>query len=379
MRNQPIPSWIAAAIAALIAGGAYAQSTERQAGGEPAARFGEKIDVVEVLLDVLATDRKGNVVPGLGVDDFIVIEDGKRIEPASVSFYTTRYGISEPGDGVQEIPASRFLIFFFQDQTRTSNSIGRLVRQQFQAGRDSHEWVRDEMLPSDWVAVVGYDHKLIVYQDFTQDRDSILFAIQQATQGKDPGIRRPSERRRQARDPFSLLRRLPDDIELRKRTTNMYDALRIVAEATGDVVGRKNLLLFTIGFGELESISYDARPDQRYYPALEQALNAHNVAVYPIDLMPAGINHRQHGFLNQLARDSGGYYYQNLVNFETALKRISQENGGYYLLSYRTEVPAGERGYREVKVKTRAKKVHVRARRGFRYGDLAPATTGEGP
>ena len=47
---------------------------------------------------------------------------------------------------------------------------------------------------------------------------------------------------------------------------------------------------------------------------------------------------------------------------------MTEDNLGYYLLSYRTEYDNGTSGYREVKVKTGDKKHKVRARKGYRYG-----------
>ena len=108
--------------------------------------------------------------------------------------------------------------------------------------------------------------------------------------------------------------------------------------------------------------------DPRYYPPMEEALNDHNVAVYTIDLNPLGSTHLQAQFLNQLANDTGGYYYEDSVSFLTPLRRISKENSGYYLLSYQSEHPASEAGFQKVEVKARDKAVKVRARKGYRYG-----------
>ena len=38
----------------------------------------------------------------------------------------------------------------------------RLLTQQILAGRESRDWIRQGMLPRDWVAVVSYDQKLVV-------------------------------------------------------------------------------------------------------------------------------------------------------------------------------------------------------------------------
>jgi hypothetical protein len=47
---------------------------------------------------------------------------------------------------------------------------------------------------------------------------------------------------------------------------------------------------------------------------------------------------------------------------------VSQENNGYYLLSYTNEQPAGKTGFQEVQVKTVNPEFRVKARRGYEYG-----------
>lgn len=335
--------------------------------------FGEQIDVTEVLLDIVAVDKKGRPVEGLGPDDFQVEENGQPVNLTGVSFYSTRY--AQPATGAaasshsaaagSELPASRYFIFFFHDQRRNAGPGNQLMQQQLDAGRKSRAWIEHTMGPSDWAAVLSYDVRLNIHQDFTQNREALEQAIEQATVGShDPGIRTPRQRRRAIADGPSIFRNLPSGPTLEKQTARIYDGLRVAAEATGYLVGRKNLLLFSIGFGRLDGTPF-ARPDPRYYPALEHALNANNVAVYPLDLTPNGIDHIQENFLNQLAADSGGYYFRNFVSFAVPLARIARENTGYYLLSYSTpRARDAAHSYRTIKVRTTRPKVTLRAPRG---------------
>ena len=228
------------------------------------------------------------------------------------------------------------------------------------------------MLPSDWVAVVSYDLKLKIHQDFTQDRTALAAGIQSATSRRDPEkLRsRPSDRHARRLPPSgspSLLRYLPKGKALRKQTRTPYDGIRLVGEAAGWIVGRKNLLLFSVGFGELVNGGF-TEADRRYYPQMEHALNDHNVAVYPIDLAPPEIDHSQTQFLIELALDTGGSYFRYLNSFLPALRRISDDNAGYYLLSYQSEHPAAEVGYQKVRVKPRGDGIKLHARKGYRYG-----------
>ncbi len=359
--HKLLPLALAALTTTLLATPAHPQE-------EPAAGFEELVEVTEVLLDVLATDRSGEVVTGLGKDDFVVLEDGEPVAVTGVSFYTTRYGDGDEPLPDAAVPSSRYFILFFDDLSRDG-----LIRRQLDAARGARRWVEEHMLPSDWVAVASYDVKLKIHQDFTQNRDALLAGIDSAARRRDPeknvGRRELGRggRRLPPSGAPSLLRQLPQGKALRKKTKRIYDGVRLVAEAAGFIVGRKNLVLFSIGFGELDSTGLIARGDRRYYPRMEQALNDHNVAIYPVDLARS-VNHLQSSFLSQLASDTGGYYYRGVINFLAPLKQISQENSGYYLLSYQSEHPAAEAGYQEVKVKARDRAFKVRARKGYRYG-----------
>lgn len=337
---------------------------------EPIAGFEGMAEVTEVLLDVLAVDGSGEVVKGLGKEDFLVEEDGEAMEITSVSFYTTRY---EAGSGQFDVegvvPSSRFFILFFHDQV-SSGSIGNYFqRQKLKARRGCLTWVEEHLLPSDWVAVASYDLRLKLHQDFTQDRVALVEAIKNATTRRDPekGLRRGVRALPPSGMP-SLLRHLPQGKALRRESRNLYDGLRLLAESAGFVVGRKNLLMFSAGFGELEAGRLLPEADPRFYRPMVHALNDHNVAVYPIDLTPVEVRHLQGHLLLRLAAATGGLYLRSFVNFLTPLQQISLENAGYYLISYRRQHPTTA-GYQEVKVRAHDRKLRLRARQGYRYGN----------
>lgn len=369
MRQRIVITLLAVLTASLFTSLAFA------AEEEPSAEFGALVEVSEVLLDVLVTDKKGNVIVGLDADDFIVTDAGEAVPLTGASFYSNRFEIRDDDPArikkpaANEVPADRYFIFFFHDQLRRGGEVSPLVRQQFEAARKTERWIRQEMLPGDWVAVVSYDVKLKVHQDFTRDRQALLRALKNATTGTDPanvwGSRRPEVPEGQP----SLLSHLPEGLDLRDETTRIYDGMRLVADATRDIVGRKSLVLFSTGFGRLDtSIPDIALPDERFYPDLEHALNDNNVAVYSVDLTPIGWTSNQQNFLTALSSDTGGEYYGTFTNFLVPLRQIADEANGYYLLSYQAEHAAGETGYRKVKVETRNREFKVRARQGYQFG-----------
>jgi len=365
--------WTVVGLAALIGYGAATVAAAQ--GAQPAPqppRFGEKIEVREVLLDALVTDAQGNVIVGLGKNDFVVRENGRPVELTGVTFYSNRRlvqgseALARRGVNPDQVPEDRYFILFFHDQRFHASDAPVLLSQQLEAGVKAKEWVDREVLPNDWVAVAGYDVKLKIYQDLTHDHAAITAAIDDAVKGKDVENSWPSRIPKAGEAP-SLLGGLPRGNELRRRTPTIYEGLQMLARSAGNIPARKNLVLFTNGFGRILAGRYD--PDPRYYPPTMQALNSNNVAVYPVDLWPAGqINHTLADAMNQLAVDTGGRYLYNFNNFLTALEQTSKENNGYYLLSYRSEHPAGSSGFQPVEVRTTNPELHVKARAGYEWG-----------
>jgi VWFA-related protein len=365
------PAALVLAAAVSLAPAVPAQAPP-QGQDKPQAEFGEKINVHEVLLDVLVTDAQGHVIVGLGKDDFVVKEDGKPVDVTGVSFYSNRNLVEPSGaagkKGLKAVaaPEDRYFVLFFDDQKNNAADAPVLLSQQMQAVQRARDWVSRELLPNDWVAVVSYDQKLKVQQDFTHDRKALAAGIADAMKGKDHEQNWPS-RVPQGGGP-SLIAGLPRGNALRDKTATVYEAMDVLAEAAGKITGRKNVLFFSNGFGDRVNNFGQYIPDDRYYPAMVHTLNNNNVAVYPIDLVPEGTQHTLTDSMNQLASDTGGRYFFNFTNFITPLKQVAQENSGYYLLSYGTERPAGKAGYQEVQVKTTNPELKVRARKGYEYG-----------
>ncbi len=67
-------------IAIVLALGLLAAPLVVAAQEEPAAGFEGMIEISEVLLDVLAVDRSGRIVSGLGKGDFLIEENGEPVE-----------------------------------------------------------------------------------------------------------------------------------------------------------------------------------------------------------------------------------------------------------------------------------------------------------
>ncbi len=243
--------------------------------------LGERIRVAEVLLDVLVTDRKGNVIEGLDAEDFVVLHDGEEQEVVGASFYGGPSELSATGEGATT-RTDRYFILMFHDQRMQAP---QLAGPQMDNARWLKRWIEEELQPNDQVAVFAYQARLKVYLDFSRDRDEILAAVDAASRGKkdlEPWLTR-SEPEFDPNSP-SLIVNLPAGKELARRSRKLQQALELLGEAASGIAGRKNMVMFSLGFGEIGQFgSYT--PDPRYYPQMREALNAGNVAVYTIDTM----------------------------------------------------------------------------------------------
>ncbi len=334
--------------------------------------FQETIQVAEVLLDVLVTDREGRVVTGLGLDDFVVYEEGRMVRPESVTFYGDPASLQASGSGRSD----RFFLFFFHHEKDQS---GFQQSAENRMARDAQKWLEQELLPNDQVAVLSFDFDLWLHQDFTRDRAQILKAVNDGARGKrtrgsrgDPAPRRVPAARRSLEESPSLFAELPWGREFRDQTRTFQEALEMVAKAGRGVTGRKNMLLFSSGFGQVAGIG-ELQAASQIYKRLERTLNTSNIAVYGFDVL--GIRSgdprlASYGSLATLSYDTGGRYFERDTDFLGPLRRVAAESTGYYLISYRSTYERGESGYREVEVGTPRGAYFVRGRTGYLYGRL---------
>jgi len=195
-----------------------------------------------------------------------------------------------------------------------------------------HGWIEGKLLPRDAVAVASYyGCELQVQQDFTRDRGALAAAIADAVRGRPHVGRTPEDA------DASLLARLPQAAELSRRTANFYGLLQVLAQAAEGTPGRKNLLVFSKGFGrshlfEGESgngpllsspIQEKYLADRGLYGPTLQALRDAHVNLYPVDL---ATDYRETyplaGVMCQLAAASGGRYFYPVTDVPGLLDRV---------------------------------------------------------
>jgi VWFA-related protein len=78
--------------------------------------------------------------------------------------------------------------------------------------------------------------------------------------------------------------------------------------------------------------------------------------------------------LGALARETGGFLISDTNNIELGLRRVEEELGSYYLLSYAPRNEAWDGRYRRIEVRARRSGLTVQARRGY-YAVRTPMPT----
>jgi VWFA-related protein len=239
-----------------------------------------------------------------------------------------------------------------------------VLNRQLDAGRRAHDWVT-KLAGGDLVAIASYDTSLVIEQDFTADRALLQKAIDRAVRGSEPTGNWPS--RLPPEGGPSLLRHLPKGEALRDRTTRIQGAFEVLAEAARPIVGRKNVIFFSTGYGRVNNFG-QYQPDPVYDPPAQRALNDANIAVYTIDLLQSQAFSPLQDSMSDLSDVTGGRFFHNIVNFVTPLQQIAEETSGYYMLAYQATHPHGTSGYQAVKVTVSNPEFRVKAREGYLYG-----------
>ena len=326
--------------------------------GAQETKFEEKVDVNLVLVDVTVTDSKGNQILGLTKDDFIVKEDGVAQALDSVDYFTNRRLLTDPESKaafkVERVRDERYFVLFFDKLTDTSfypDFFSELMK----AKQASLEFVQNELLENDRVAIVGFDTRLKVYSDFTSDKKQLERALNDAVKFSN-GITKT--------DSPTILKDLTR--KQMDKPRNTYEAIKILAGTLQPIQARKVVVLFSPGIAE-NITSTGFSQDETWYQPMIHALNKANITVYPISLLRGVFHHPVFDSLSRMASDTGGDFYRDVVNYRMPLQKVENVNNGYYMVTYYARKPAAKDGYQRVQVSIKNPEFRVKARDGYPY------------
>ena len=339
---------------------------------QPVPTFRAQVEAVQV--DVFVTDRDGNPVRDLRLEDFELLEDGK--SQTITSFSEVTIPINSPPPFSPGTPRP--------DVATNSGGEGRLyVIALDEVGADlalraRHfltTFIERHFEPNDVGVVVNVGRALsTAAQDFTSDRGLLLAAINrlQGGFGVVPSL--------DPREPWR-----PDRSPLAQRSRAA--ALKaLIASLTGIQGRRKALIYITQEVGDVYSvIDYKGGVRSHEFEDLRAAMTEAmrgGVAIYMIDpcgLTPGGAlgeteanvagvcdaDLERMAAFRKLSEATGGFAVVNSNSVGQALERMVKENSNYYLLGFSSTNDRRDGRYRRLEVRAKRPGLTVRARDGY--------------
>jgi VWFA-related protein len=306
-----------------------------------------------VRVDVTVTDHRGEPATGLTKDDFVVSEDGapqtvescelvhvtgEPTDDRSLEIHTTSQAATEAArDDVR-----LFLIFWDEYH------IGQFIPAT--RGREMlTEFVRTAFGPTD---LVGIMDQLTTVDSIRLTRDRLELANQiHALKGRF-GVLVPT---RSAVEEAQL-QQGRDIPRLRNEVT--ATALAAGAAFLGNFrEGRKALLFVSQGIP-----LYGRNDETDRYQEIVRTANTNNTSIYTLD--PSSEVGRRPDSLMSLAEETGGRAFVGSNRPELQLPQMLRDSSAYYLLGYRSPVPADGKFHR-IKVRMNKDGYEVRARSGY--------------
>jgi VWFA-related protein len=352
-----------------------------------------------VLTNVVVRDRKtGEVVRGLTAKDFTVLENGKPQQISSFDFEsvdeaaplneatiagqsifhasTAKTGVARP----EELRDHRLIVLFFDITSMQPEDIER-------SQEAARNYINKQMAPADLVAVISLDTTLSLDQDFTQNKQLLLNAVNSysGTEAQGFGAGATSTTN-QTEDTTSFT---ADESEYNDLNTDReLFAIASISKSLAYLNQKKSMLYFSGG------IQRDGIENQA---SLRSAINTavrSNLSIYSVDtrglqaISPLGdastgslrgansyngaalqnnldANFNTQEVMATLSSDTGGKAFFDSNDFSPAFQQIQHDTSAYYVLGFRSSDPKRDGRYRRLTVKVNRSDAKLEYRQGY--------------
>src|SRR6266849_680198 len=383
------------------------QAPVQQSPASPAAQAPQAIRATTelVLVNVVARDKKGNLVRDLKREDFTVLEDGQKQQVSSFDFenidelalagQTTPTTTGTENAAAAAAPAvkpqatidardRRLILLFFDFSAMEVDQIDRAVD-------SAKKYVNAKMQPADLIAIVSLSTNMRLDLDFTDDKKKVLSVLSaynsDSGQGFDNGATGSSEGAAETSGAFTA-----DDTDYNTFSADRkLLALQSIIQAVGKLPQKKSLIYFSNG------ISQSGVDNQSALRAATAAAVKANVAIYPLDVrglqaLPGGgeaQNASLHGqsaytgasvlndlnsnaasqeTLSTLAADTGGKAFFDSNDFSGVFSQVQKDTSAYYILGYSSSNHAKDGRFRHIKVVLNRPDIKLEYRAGYYAG-----------
>src|SRR6266705_3588537 len=357
-----------------------------------------------VLVNVVAHDKKGNLVRDLKKGDFTLFEDGKKQEISTFDFENVdelaTAGAAEATvsgvaggtllrSGKQAAPSldardRRLILLFFDFSAMEPEQIDRSVEA-------AKKFVSTKMQPADLMALVSLATNMRVDLDFTDDKTKLLAALTAYNSGQGQGFENgnsgSTEGAAETSGAFSA-----DDTDFNTFSADRkLLALQSLMQALGKLPQKKSLVYFSNG------ISQSGVDNQSALRATTAAAVKANVAIYSLDIrglqaFPPGGEaqsaslHGQSAYsgasvlndlsgntasqetLATLSSDTGGQAFFDSNDFSGVFSQVQKDSSAYYVLGFTSNNPLKDGKFRRLKVQVNRSDLKLDFRAGYYAG-----------
>ena len=359
-----------------------------------------------VLVNVIARDKKGNLVRDLKREDFTLLEDTKKQGistfdfenvdelAAAVAVEATVSGTAAAGSLLRDSKFAdariidardrRLMLFFFDFSAMEPEDIERSVEA-------VQKFIQTKMMPADLVAMISLATNLRVDLDFTADKTKILAVLKSYTsgqgQGFDNGATGSAEGGAETGGAFTS-----DDSDYNTfNADRKLQALQAVMQTMGKIPQKKSLIYFSSG------ITQSGVDNQSALRATTAAAVKANVSIYPVDIrglqaLPPGGEaqaaslHGQSAYsgasilndlssnassqetLSTLASDTGGKAFFDTNDFSGVFSQVQKDTSAYYVLGFTSNNPLKDGRFRRLKVVLNRPDLKLEFRNGYYAG-----------
>lgn len=270
-----------------------------------------QVNVPEVTVPVTVTTKSGEFIPGLKKEDFRIVEDGA---PQKVLNFSQSSDAPITAVLLVEFAANHYR--FIYDMLNNAYGFAQSLK------------------PNDWVSVISYDMRPEVQQDFTQNKQAVIAALNRL---RIPGF----------------------------RETNEFDALYDTLDRLDRVEGHKYVILISSGVDTFSKLNFDK--------ILKKVKATHDVSIFcistgwllrefidpyigPGDVLPGTTDRmdflQADNELKTFAQLTGGRFYQPRFTGQIpeVVADISATLRNQYVLTYHSTNARQDGSYRKIKV-----------------------------
>lgn len=374
-----------------------------------------EVFVTVKLVQVYVTDKKGNPIRDLAASDF-ELSDNNQQQP--ITHFETHFGpVSMPKDEAKSLgspqppPSSMNRKFFLLFDFAFNDLPG--IKKARQAALD---FLETKLGPADEVGLLSFsmNRGLVLHEYLTTDHQKVRRVIEGFGSAKALG-RAEDVEGRYWEDMKSLGEALGstsrqgggegmaelaqhaienDRATYKAQVLNFTSEVSALAQALRYVQGNKQVILFSKGvagfmlygltptgvldFGEPGRPPTLSPTDSRYgdsqlrrqHEQMSRELASANVTVFAINTSGKGATHfKSRDFsgeysLKDIARQSGGVYFDSLANYGMILEEIQKKTSHYYVLGYSIDSRWDGR-YHSIKVRVKRPGCRVEAQGGY--------------